>query len=81
MGSVDNDTKEQNNIRQCPAIESDVDMPWILLYPNKPNAGLELLCDEPEVFFQHGPWKFDKSPSHPMKVLILMEFRPLHTAF
>jgi len=53
-GSVNDDTKEWNNIRQCPAVESNVYMPWVLLYFNKLNAGLELFWDEPEVFFQHG---------------------------
>ena len=39
-GSVNNNAKEWNNIRRCPAVESNVDTPWVLLYFNKLNAGL-----------------------------------------
>ena len=81
MGSVNNNAKERNNIRWCPAIESNVDTPQVLLYFNKLNAGLELFWDEPEVSFQHGLEKCYESPSHPTKALIPMEFQPLHTAF
>ena len=82
VGSVNNNAKEWNNVRWCPVIESNVDMPWVLLYFNKLNAGLTgIILRRTWSFFPTWTLEMLWISFTSCKALIPMEFQPSHTAF